>query len=130
MRRKHFTYEPPTPPGSRGPALNRARLLNVLGLGSLIARDDVEGHWITFIQHLEPLTGNRRVLHDNIFAPILRDKAKALLVVPPFYFATGHKLSPISSKRAASRARTLSAPKHSASETRVPSRLRFELPSE
>ncbi len=63
---------------------------DILGFGSLLARDYVEDDFLTFMQNLEPGSQNAFVVNEDILAVFLSNEAKALLIVPPLYFAAGH----------------------------------------
>src|SRR5437016_3723228 len=49
---------------------------------------------VTLIENFKPPTENRSVMHEYILSRILGDEAEAFFIVPPFYFAAGHSLSP------------------------------------
>jgi hypothetical protein len=77
---------------TRATGLRRARgqALNVLGLGTFGAGHNFETDHFALIQGLKPIPDNRRVMHEDIRAGFLDDEAKPMLVIEPFYFATGH----------------------------------------
>jgi len=64
--------------------------MNILGFKSLVARDDVEGDFFTFIQRLKSGPSNGRVVHENVLTGILGDETETFLVIEPLYFATSH----------------------------------------
>ena len=70
-----------------------ARTLDVCGFGTLFACDDVEADLLALVQRLETIPDNRRVMDEDIGAAILNDKAKPMLVIEPFYLATGHSFA-------------------------------------
>ena len=64
--------------------------LDVLGLGSLFTRHNVEDDLLALIQRLEPSPHNRRMMHEDIRPALLHDEAEPMSVIEPLYFATGH----------------------------------------
>ena len=68
----------------------RAQALDLLGFRSLFAGNNFEIDLLALIQRLEPNADNRRVMDEDIRAPILYDKTKPMPVIEPFYLATGH----------------------------------------
>src|SRR5918998_3143469 len=57
---------------------------NVLRLQTLPALGYLVGHLVAFFEGLEPISGYARVVHEDVFAPIIRrDEAVALLVAEP-----------------------------------------------
>jgi hypothetical protein len=69
-------------------------VLDFLSLGSLFAGDNLENDFLTFAQRFEPVPKDCGVVNEHILAAILGNEAKALFIVPPFDFASSHKLSP------------------------------------
>src|SRR5579863_10375014 len=64
--------------------------LNVCRLPSLRPLHHVELHGLTFLQALETTRVNRRVVHEDIFAVLTRDKAEALRVIKPLHSTLFH----------------------------------------
>jgi hypothetical protein len=75
---------------SPSPALRRTHALDVLGFKPFVTRDNIEGHFVTFIQGFEARTRDGRVMHEYVLPGILGDKAKPFFVVEPLDFATSH----------------------------------------
>jgi len=89
-------------PSTRGRArqLHWVQALDVLGLQSFFAGDDVERDLFTLVQSLETGPDNGRVVDENILAGILGDETKPLFIVEPLYFAASHNSLLSRSKRA------------------------------
>ena len=77
---------------NRTDSLRRVRTvaLDVLSFGSFRARHNIEHDSLTFVQRLKTSPCNRRMMHKHIRPPFLHDEAEPMLVIEPFYFATGH----------------------------------------
>lgn len=73
--------------------LGGTQSLDVLGFESFITGDDFEANFFPFIQCLEALSGNLRMMHKDILAGILGNEAKPFFVIEPFYLTTGHNFS-------------------------------------
>src|SRR5688500_14011154 len=73
-----------------------ADLDDVLGGGALLALDDLELDPVAFLQRLEAVPLNRRIVNEAVLLAVLRrDEAEALRVVEPLH-GTGrtHALTP------------------------------------
>lgn len=68
----------------------RVLALDVLGLGSLFTRHNVENDSFAFNKRLETSPRNRRMMHEHVRSTFLHDEAEPMFVIEPFYFATGH----------------------------------------
>src|SRR5919202_975298 len=68
----------------------------VLRLQPFSALGYLVGHLVAFFEGLEPLSGNARMVHEDVFAPIIRaDEAVALLVAEPLARSfLGHTFAP------------------------------------
>jgi hypothetical protein len=66
--------------------------MDVLGLGALFACDYVEANLLAFVECLETHPDDCRMVDEDIWAAFLKDKAKPMPVIEPFYLATGHSL--------------------------------------
>jgi len=64
--------------------------LHVLGFQTFVAGYDFEGDFFAFIERFESGADDGRVMHENVLAGTLGDKAKPFLVIEPLYFATSH----------------------------------------
>ena len=70
--------------------------LNVLRFQSFIALDDFKMDDFSFVESLEPVAVDCRVMHENIGSGfLLKDKPKSLFIVEPFYLPAGHR-TPVS----------------------------------
>src|SRR5262245_19406918 len=66
--------------------------LDVLGFEPLVALNDFKVDNFAFLQGLETIAQNRRVVDKHVLPRILSDEPKAFLVVEPFHFPTCHRL--------------------------------------
>src|ERR1043166_3348109 len=96
LRRLEKTLAPRTTAASTGSKIYELTTrysarwaLDILGLRAFVACDNIEGHFIAFIEHLETATEDGSMVHKHVLAGILSDESEALFIVPPFYFATG-----------------------------------------
>src|ERR1700678_179218 len=64
--------------------------LHVCSLPSLGALDNVELHGLTFLQALETTRVDCRVMHEDVFTVLTRNKAKALRIVKPLHSTLFH----------------------------------------
>jgi len=64
--------------------------LHVLGFQTFVAGYDFEGDFFAFVERLESSADYGRVMHKDVLAGTLGDKAKPFFVVEPLYFATSH----------------------------------------
>src|SRR5215213_1232693 len=68
-------------------------LRNVLCLHASSALDRLVSHLLAFFEGLEATAGYARVVHEEVFASIIRrNKAIAFLAVEPFNRSLGHVL--------------------------------------
>jgi hypothetical protein len=63
---------------------------HVLCLQALRALDDAELHGLAFLKATETIRLNRRKMHEDIFAVLAADKAKAFCVVKPLHRSLFH----------------------------------------
>ena len=70
----------------------QALALDVLGLGSFLTGHNVENDSFALIKRLETSPRNRRMMHEHVRPTFLNDEAEPMLVIEPFYFATGHSI--------------------------------------
>jgi hypothetical protein len=64
--------------------------LHVLGFQAFVAGYDFKGDFLAFIEGFKPGAEDGRVMHENVLAGTLGDKAKPFLVIEPLYFAASH----------------------------------------
>jgi hypothetical protein len=74
----------------RNPACRGLQRLNVRSLPSLGALHYVELHGLTFLQTLETTGVDCRVVHEDIFTVLTRDKAEALRIIEPLHSTLFH----------------------------------------
>ena len=65
--------------------------MNVFRFRSFFAGYYVEADLFPFIQHFESGANYRRVMNKHILTAFLGDETESFFIVPPFYFAAGHK---------------------------------------
>jgi hypothetical protein len=68
--------------------------LDVLGLQTLVAGNDVERDRFAFVQRFEASPQDGCVMNKHILPRLLGDEAEPFFVIEPLYFATCHILSP------------------------------------
>ncbi len=68
----------------------RLERLNVRCLPTLGPLHHIELHGLAFLQALEALGVDRRVVHEDVFAVLTRDEAEALRVIEPLHSTLFH----------------------------------------
>jgi hypothetical protein len=70
--------------------LRGVQALHVLGFQTFVAGYDFKGDFFAFIEGFESGADDGRVMHKDVLARTLGDKAEPFLVIEPLYFATSH----------------------------------------
>jgi hypothetical protein len=85
-----FDREPPV-------VIDQSDGLDVVGLRSLLALRGLERHPLALVQGLEAASHDRRVVDEDVLAPVVRrDESEALLAVEPLHNAFSHDFPPLS----------------------------------
>jgi hypothetical protein len=61
-----------------------------LGFQTLVAGYDLKRDFFALVERFESGTNDGRVMHEDVLAGALGDKAKPFFVIEPLYFATSH----------------------------------------
>jgi len=64
--------------------------LHVLGFQPFVAGYDLKRDFFAFVERFESGADDGRVMHKDVLARTLGDKAKPFFVIEPLYFATSH----------------------------------------
>src|SRR5690349_9694333 len=99
MSAAHNKHEGPAP--FREPGLRRVLSGDADGVGlrTLLALDDLEGHPLPLVEALVPVHLDGRVVDEDVLAAVDGDEAEALLGVEPLHGALCHARSHVSCLR-------------------------------
>jgi hypothetical protein len=79
-----------TRPDTLQARLRGREALHVLGLQTLVAGYDLKRDFFAFIESFESGADDGRVMHEDVLAGPLGDKAEPFFVIEPLYFAASH----------------------------------------
>src|SRR4051794_37509042 len=90
----------PGPPKGTGPRrAENSGAADCVGLRTLLALDDLEGHPLALVEALVPVHLDGRVVDEDVLAAVDGDEAEALLGVEPLHGALCHVCSHVSCVR-------------------------------
>lgn len=74
-------------PGHRKNNHKLVHLRDLIGLGPFLSLHDLKLNCVAFLERLEPIALDRRIMHKNVSPAVLSDKSVAFAIIEPFNFA-------------------------------------------